>query len=183
MSRQLAARRGLAHGPEDMGLNTRCLLDQVPIRPSSDNDNVRILQSPGYVVIFLEEIHDFRIVPVTDQPNLPDQVRQWLGVSRGRWEGDTLVVETQNFDAEAELFGSGVNRHVVERFTRRGEDAIEYSFTVTDPSVWTQPWSAMVPWRATEGPLFEYACHEGNYSMPLILSGARTQERAETAAR
>ena len=169
-----------ARGPEDMGLNARCLLDRrVPITPSSDNNHVQILQSLGYVVIFQEKIHDFRIVPVTDQPDLPDQVRQWLGVSRGRWEEDTLVVETKNFHAQADFSGSGVARHVVERFTRRGEDAIEYAFTVTDPSVWTRPWRAMVPWRAAEGPLFECACHEGNYSMPLILRGARAQEHEE----
>ena len=163
-----------AHGPQDVGLSARCLLDrQVPITSSSDNDNVQILQLPGYVVIVHEKIHDFRIIPVTDQPDVPAQVRQWLGVSRGRWEEDALVVETKNFNAQADFMGSGVDRHVVERFTRRGEDAIEYSFTVTDPSVWTQPWSAMVPWRTAEGPLFEYACHEGNYSMPLMLRGAR----------
>lgn len=174
-----AVRWGLApaHGPEDLEPNARCILDrQVPIISSSDNNHVQILQTPGYVVILQEKIHDFRIVPVPDQPDLPDQVRQWLGVSRGRWEGDTLVVETKNFHAQADFFGSGVDRHVVERFTRRGEDAIEYSFTVTDPSVWTRPWSAMVPWRAAEGPLFEYACHEGNYSMTNILSSSRAVE-------
>ena len=113
---------------------------------------------------------------MTDQPDLPDQVRQWLGVSRGRWDGDTLVVETKNFHAQEDFFGSGVDRHVVERFTRRGEDAIEYSFTVTDLSIWTRPWSAMVPWRAAEEPLLEYACHEGNYSMTNILSSSRAAE-------
>ena len=167
-----AVRWGLApaRGLEDLELNDRCLVDrQVPITSSSDNNHVQILQSPGYVVILLEKIHDARIVPVTDQPDLPDHVRQWLGVSRGRWDGDTLVVETKNFDARADFLGSGVDRQVVERFTRRGEDAIEYSFTVTDLSTWTRPWSAMVPWRAAEGPLFEYACHEGNYSMTNIL--------------
>ena len=158
----------------EMGLRTRCLLDrEVPIRPSSDNDNVHILQAPGYVVIFYEKIHSVRIIPVTDQPGVTGRIRQWLGVSRGHWEGGTLVVETENFDARADLFGSGSNLHVAERFTRRGEDAIRYSFTVTDPSVWTQSWSAQVPFRATEAPIFEYACHEGNYSMPLMLRGAR----------
>ena len=174
-----AARWGLgpAQGPEDMELNDRCLLDrQVPIASSSDNNHVQILQSPGYVVILQEKIHDFRIVPVTDRPDLSDRVRQWLGVSRGRWEGDTLVVETQNFHPQADYLGSGANRHVVERFTRRGADAIEYSFTVTDASVWTRPWSAMAPWNAVEGPLFEYACHEGNYGMTNLLTGSRAVE-------
>ena len=104
----------------------------MPITPSSDNNHVQILQSPGNVVILQEKIHDFRIIPVTDRPDLPDRVRQWLGVSRGRWEGDTLVVETKNFHPQADFMGSGIGRHVVERFTRRGEDALEYSFTVTD---------------------------------------------------
>ena len=165
-----------ADGPENYSLNARCLLDsQVPITSSSDNNHVQILQSPGYVVIVHEKIHDFRIIPVTDQPDLPDQIRQWLGVSRGRWEGDTLLVETKNFTAQ-DTFGSGIDRNVVERFTRRGESAIEYSFTVTDLSVWMRSWSAMVPWHAAEGPIFEYACHEGNYSMPLMLRGARAVE-------
>lgn len=168
-----------AHDAEDLELNDRCILDrQVPVVSSSDNNHVRILQTPGYVVILQEKIHDVRIIPVTDQPDLPDQVRQWLGVSRGRWEGDTLLVETGNFHVHADLFGSGVDRHVVERFARRSEDAIEYSFTVIDASVWTRPWSAMVPWRAAEGPLFEYACHEGNYSMTNLLNSSRAVEGA-----
>ena len=167
-----------AAGPEDYQPNDRCLVDtQVPIAPSSDNNHVHILQSPGYVVILQEKIHDARIIPVTDQPDLPDHVQQWLGVSRGRWEGDTLVVETKNFHPQADYLGSGANRYVVERFSRRGADALEYSFTVTDPTVWTRPWSAMVPWRMATGPIFEYACHEGNYSMPLMLRGARAVER------
>jgi hypothetical protein len=173
-----------AHGPEELGPSSRCLLDrQVPITPSSDNNHVQILQSPGYVVILQEKIHDFRIIPVTDRPDLPDRVRQWLGVSRGRWEGDTLVVETKNFHPQADFMErSGIDRRVVERLTRRGEDALEYAFTVSDPRVWTRPWSAMVPWRAAAGPLFEYACHEGNYSMALILRGARALEQAQGPA-
>ena len=174
-----AARWGLgpARAPEDMALNDRCLVDhQVPIASSSDNNHVQILQSPGYVVLLYEKVHDFRIVPVTDRPDRPGRIRQWLGVSRGRWEGNTLVVETQNFHPQADYLGSGASRQVVERFTRRGEDAIEYSFTVTDPTVWTRPWTAVVPWRATRGPLFEYACHEGNYSMTNLLAGWRAVE-------
>ena len=163
-----------ADGPENYGLNARCIVERrVPITPSSDNNHVRILQSPGDVVILQEKIHDFRVIPVTDRPDVPDQVRQWLGVSRGRWEGDTLVVETRNLRAQEDYSAWGEDRHVVERFTRRGKDAIEYSFTVTDLTIWTGPWSALVPWRAAEGPIFEYACHEGNYSMPLMLRGAR----------
>ena len=169
-----------ADGPENYSLSARCIVDRrVPINPSSDNNHVQIVQSPGYVVILQEKIHDFRIIPVTDQPDLPDRVRQWLGVSRGRWEGDTLVVETKNLRGQENHSAWGADRHVVERFTRRGEDAIEYSFTVTDLSVWTRPWRAMVPWRAAERPIFEYACHEGNHSMPLMLRGARAPEQAQ----
>ena len=177
--RLAAARRGRApaHGPEDMDLGDRCLVYRhVPITSSGYNNHVHILQSPGYVAIFQEQIHDFRIIPVTDRPELPDQVRHWLGVSRGHWEGDTLVVETRNFHAQTDYLGSGPNRRVVERFTRHGGDAIEYSFTVTDPSVWTRPWSGMVPWRPAEGPTFEYACHEGNYGMTNLLTSSRAVE-------
>ncbi len=176
--RSQAVRWGLApaDGPENYELSARCIVDRrVPINPASDNNHVQIVQSLGHVVILHEKIHDFRIIPVTDRPDLPDRVRQWLGVSRGRWEGVTLVVETKNFRAHENTLSSA-DRHVVERFIRRGEDQLEYSFTVTDLSVWTQPWSAMVPWRAAEGPLFEYACHEGNYSMPLMLRGVRAVE-------
>ncbi len=177
--RLAAAKRGRvpAHGPEDMDLGDRCLVYRhVPITSSGYNNHVHILQSPGYVAIFQEQIHDFRIIPVFAQPALPDQVRLWLGVSRGHWEGDTLVVETGNFHAQTDYLGSGPNRRVVERFTRRGADAVEYSFTVTDPSVWTRPWSGMVPWRPAAGPTFEYACHEGNYGMTNLLTSSRAVE-------
>ena len=177
-----AAKRGRvpAHGPEDMDLGDRCLVYRpVPITSSGYNNHVHVLQSPGYVVIFQEQIHDVRIIPVTDQPVLPDQVRQWLGVSRGRWEGDTLVVETKNFYEQADYLGSHVNRRVIERFTRVAEDVIEYAFTVDDPTVWTASWSGMVPWRPAEGPLFEYACHEGNYGMTNLLTSSRSEEKKQ----
>jgi hypothetical protein len=166
-----------ARRPEDLELNDRCLVDrQVPILPSSDNDRVQILQSPDFVVILLEKIHDARIIPLSGAGELPDHVRQWLGVSRGHWDGPTLVVETTNFHPQADFMGSGADRRVIERFTRRSEDAIDYSFTVTDPSVWTRPWSASVPWHSAEGPIFEYACHEGNYSLAHTLSAGRAIE-------
>ena len=177
-----AAKRGRvpAHGPEDMDLGDRCLVYRpVPITSSGYNNHVHVLQSPGYVVIFQEQIHDVRIIPVTDQPVLPDQMRQWLGVSRGRWEGDTLVVETNNFYKQADYLGSNVNRHVTERFTRVADDVIEYAFTVEDPTVWSTSWSGMVPWRPAEGPLFEYACHEGNYGMTNLLTSSRAVEKLQ----
>ena len=174
-----AARWGLgpANGPEDMALNDRCILDRrVPITSSGDNNHVHILQSPGQVVILHEKIHDFRIIPVTWQPDLPDRIRQWLGASRGRWEGHTLVVETRSFRVQVDGLSGGLDRQVVERFTRRSDDVIEYSATVTDPSTWTRPWTMMVPWRTVEGPIFEYACHEGNYSMTNLLTASRADE-------
>ena len=181
-----AAKRGRvpAYGPEDMDLGDRCLVYRpVPITSSGYNNHVHVLQSPGYVVIFQEQIHDVRIIPVTGQPELPEDVRQWLGVSRGHWEGDTLVVETSGFYHQADYLGSHVNRQVVERFTRTAADAIAYEFTVTDPTVWTRPWTGMVPWRPTEGPMFEYACHEGNYGMTNLLTSSRAEERESLPAR
>ena len=178
--RLAAAKRGRvpAHGPEDMDLGDRCLVYRpVPITSSGYNNHVHVLQSPGWVVIFQEQIHDIRFIPVTDRPPLPDHVDQWLGVSRGRWEGDTLVVETGNFYEQADYLGSSVGRRVVERFTRVADDAVRYEFTVSDPSVWTRPWTGEVPWRPAEGPLFEYACHEGNYGMTNLLVSSRAVER------
>ena len=178
--RLAAAKRGRvpAHGPEDMDLGDRCLVYRpVPITSSGYNNHVHVLQSPGWVVIFQEQIHDIRFIPVTDRPPLPDHVVQWLGVSRGRWEGDTLVVETGNFYEQADYLGSSVGRRVVERFTRVADDAVRYEFTVSDPSVWTRPWTGEVPWRPAEGPLFEYACHEGNYGMTNLLTSSRAVER------
>ena len=174
-----ATKRGRmpAHGPEDMDLGDRCLVYRpVPITSSGYNNHVHVLQSPGYVVIFQEQIHDVRIIPVSDQPVLSDQMRQWLGVSRGRWDGDTLVVETNNFYEQADYLGSNVNRHVTERFTRVGQ-TIEYEYTVIDPTIWTDPWTAIVQWRQADGPLYEYACHEGNYGMINLLTSARVIEQ------
>ena len=178
--RLAAAKRGRvpAHGPEDMDLGDRCLVYRpVPITSSGYNNHVHVLQSPGWVVIFQEQIHDIRFIPVTERPPLPDHVGQWLGVSRGRWEGDTLVVETGNFYEQADYLGSSVGRRGVERFTRVADDAIRYQFTVSDPSVWTRPWTGEVPWRPATGPLFEYACHEGNYGMTNLLVSSRAVER------
>ena len=162
--------------------NDRCLADtQVPITPGSDNNHVRILQTPGRVVILHEKIHDFRIVALAPPSGSPVRLRQWLGVSRGRWEGDTLLVETTSFRADAEHLGSGAGRLVLERFTRRGAGTLDYSFTVTDPSVWTRSWTASMPWRRAAGPRFEYACHEGNYSMTNLLAASRALDAAVDA--
>ena len=178
--RARAIRRGRlpASGPEDMDLGDRCLVYRpVPITSSGYNNNVQIAQSPGYVAILQEQIHEVRVIPLDGRPALGPAVDQWLGVSRGHWQDDTLVVETTNFRDDAAYLGSSTNRHVVERLTRMGDGTIRYEFTVTDPTVWTAPWTGMVPWRPTEGPIYEYACHEGNHGMVGILTGSRAADK------
>ncbi len=171
-----------ARGPEDMDLGDRCLVYRpVPITSGGYNNHVHIVQAPGYVAILQEQIHETRIVPLDGRPGLPEAIRQWLGVSRGRWEGDTLVIETTNFLAQTDYLGSNRHRRVVERLTRTGPDAVAYEFTVDDPTTWTRPFTGTVPWRRTEGPLFEYACHEGNYGMTNLLASARAVEASAGA--
>ena len=175
-----------ADGPEDLGLPVRCLLWPTagpPMLPGGYNNNYQIVQGPGYVMIIVEMIHDARIIPTDGRPHLPKHVRQWMGDSRGRWEGTTLVVETTNFTDKTAFRGSSENLRVIERFTRSGPDQILYQFTVEDPASFTRPWSAELPMRRIDEPLYEYACHEGNYGMEGILSGARTDEAKATASR
>jgi len=166
-------------GPEDMGMHHRCLLwptDGLPQLPSGYNNNYQILQVPGYVVILVEMIHDVRIIPLDGRPHLPPHIRQWLGDSRGRWDGSTLVVDTTNFTDKTHFRGADQNLHLIERFTRVDPNTILYEFTVDDPAAFTKPWKAQAPLTKTPGPMYEYACHEGNYSMVNVLKGARTQE-------
>ena len=167
----------------------RCITRGMPgaMTPGFYNHNYQILQTPDYVAIVVEMIHDARIIPVTGRVHLVPTVRQWLGDSRGHWEGNTLVVETTNFtDKVGQRTGtvSGGDEHlrVVERFTRVDADTIDYQVMVTDPTVWTGPWTAAMPMTAIEGSLYEYACHEGNHSVPNALRGARTQENAAQRA-
>jgi hypothetical protein len=129
-------------------------------------------------VILVEMIHDARIIPLDARPHLGKKIRQWTGDPRGRWEGNTLVVETTNFTDKTNFRGSGENLRVVERFTRVDEETLLYQFTVDDPQSFTRPWSGEIPMKKAEGPLFEYACHEGNYSMENTLSTARDEENA-----
>jgi hypothetical protein len=190
--RRLAARRAAAkaRGPADShesrGLFERCITRGVPegLLPGPYNNNLQIIQTPDSVVLFTEMIHDARIVWMDGRPPLAPHVRQWLGDSRGRWEGDTLVVETVNFTDKTSFRGSGANLRLVERFTRLDEDTLEYTFTAEDPTTWTKPWTVSYPMVKTEGPIYEYACHEGNYGLMNILSAARWQEKvAEEAKR
>ena len=167
-----------ANGPEDMDLGDRCLVYRpVPVTSSGYNNHVQIAQAPGYVALFQEQIHEVRIIPLDGRAHIPPQIRQWLGDSRGRWEGNTLVVETTNFSKQADFLGSNQHRHVVERFTRLDDETIDYRFTVSDPTTWTKAWTGVVPWRKTQGPIYEYACHEGNYGLLGVLSGSRAVEK------
>jgi hypothetical protein len=174
-----------ADGAESTSLADRCIVRGTavpPMLPAGYNNNYQIVQTPDHVVILVEMIHDARIIPLDARPHLSNKIRQWLGDSRGRWEGRTLVVETTNFTDKTNFRGSGENLHVVERFTRVDEDTLLYQFTVDDPQSFTRPWSAEIPMKRAAGPLFEYACHEGNYSMENTLSTVRDEEEAANKA-
>jgi len=161
-------------------LDDRCMIFAgagPPMMPQSYNSNYQIIQTPGYVMILFEIAHDVRIIPIDARPHLPSEIRQWIGDSRGRFEGNTLVVETTNLNGKNPLSGSSEHMRVIERFTRVGADTIRYQFTVEDPSTWVRPWSAELPMRKTTGPLFEHACHEGNYGLYNTLAGARRAEQ------
>ena len=166
-------------GPEDRPLGERCITgfnSGPPMLPAAYNMNVQIFQTADHVVILNEMVHNARIVPLdgSDHGTVP----MWTGVSRGRWDGDTLVVETRNFLRETSFRNSSENLHLVERFQRMSDDVLVYSFTVSDPTTWTQPWSVELPMRRSDLPIFEYACHEGNYGMDGTLTGARAVEKA-----
>jgi hypothetical protein len=179
-----AAREEIARrppeGPEDLPLLVRCLVWPTvgpPMLPTAYNNNYQILQSPGYVTILTEMIHDVRIIPLDGRPHIPENIRQWLGDSRGHWEGNTLVVDTTNFTGKTHFSDSDRNLHLIERFSRADANTILYQFTVDNPTAFTLPWKGEIPLTKAPGPIFEYACHEGNYSMENMLKGARAQEK------
>jgi hypothetical protein len=182
-AREKIARRP-PEGPEDLPPLVRCLVwpTVAPMLPTAYNNNYQILQGPGYVAILSEMIHDIRIIPLDGRPHLAANIRQWLGDSLGRWHGNTLIVDTTNFTDKTNVSGSDENLHLVERFTRTGENTILYEFTVDDPTAFTRVWKGEVPLTKAPGPIYEYACHEGNYSMESILKGARAQEKAAAEA-
>ena len=169
-------------GPEDRGLSERCLMgfnSGPPFMPSMYNNNVQIFQTKTHVVVMTEMIHDARVVPLDKRPHLDPALRQWSGDSRGYWEGETLVVETRNFTDKINTFrgaGTGATMQLTERFTRVGPDRVDYQFTINDPATYTKPFTVLVPMVRADGELYEYACHEGNYGMTNILSGARQEE-------
>jgi hypothetical protein len=165
---------------ENMPIGSRCIImggAGPPMMNAGYNANYQIVQAPGYVMILTEMIHDVRIIPLDGRPQQPAGVKQWVGLSRGRWEGDTLVVETTNFNGKNAFQGSSENLKVTERFTRTADDTIQYRFTVEDPQTWDRPWTAEAPLAKTDGPIFEFACHETNYGIANILAGARADER------
>ena len=182
--RRLNLRNGFADHYTDRSLGDRCLMGSnsgPPMRPGSYNNNVMILQTPGYVTILNEHIHNTRIIPVGDGGH--GGVRQWAGDSRGRYEGGSLVIETRNFRQATNFSGSSRDTELVERFTRVDADTVLYEFTIDDPNNYTRPWTAAIPFRRTEDPLFEYACHEGNYGLHGIMAGSRAEEAEAAAAR
>jgi hypothetical protein len=177
--RQAANRGKEFDGPENRPLAERCIIwasTGPPMVPTAYNNNIRILQSPGYVTILVEMIHDIRVIPLDSRPHLSQDVRQLKGDSRGRWEGDTLVVETSNFTNRTAFRGASENLRLTERFKRLDADTLLYQFTVNDPETFTKPWTVEIPVTRSEGPMFEYACHEGNYAMSGGLAGARAEE-------
>jgi hypothetical protein len=166
-------------------LDDRCIIMAgmgPPMLNTGYNSNYQIVQSPGHVMILAEMIHDARIIPLDNRDAPAGRVRQWIGLSRGRWEGETLVVETTNFNAKNPFRGSSTSMNVTERFTRTAEDVIDYQFTVEDPETWDRAWTAVMPMQRTRGPLFEFACHEGNYGLLNTLVGARLEEREAAEA-
>jgi hypothetical protein len=145
--------------------------------PAANEGNLlQIVQGPGYVTLLHEIDHSTRVIPTDGRPHVPPNIRLWQGDSVGHWEGNTLVVDTTNFTNLTAFRGSSENLHLVERFTRAADDTLMYQFTVEDPTTWAKPWTAEVPWAKTKGPVYEYACHEGNTMIATILHGARVAE-------
>ena len=164
--------------PEELSINERCLIwgADPPLFPLADNNNLQIVQTPSHVMIFHEMMHDARVIPMDGRPHLPAGIQEWKGDPRGRWDGDTLVVDTTNFTDKTRFQGSGTELHVVERFTRTDLNTLRYDFTVEDPASFAQAWTGRLWMTRTDDRIYEYACHEGNYSMIGILRGARYRE-------
>ena len=177
---------------EDRSLGERCLTRGAPRLPGADNNNLQIVQTPGYIAILYEMIHEARIIPLDGRPHVEKNLRQWLGDTVGHWEGNTLVVDTTNYHDKTVFnafnpfnnccLGAGANLHVVERFRLLDADTIDYQYTVDDPTTYTSSWTVSFPMSRSQRPIYEYACHEGNYGMRNLLSGARAQEKAAAEA-
>jgi hypothetical protein len=177
--KRVADRKVLYDNPEERPLAERCILgfnSGPPMVPSAYNNNVQIVQTAHHVVIVNEMIHSARIVDLSGRPHPPKEMRFLTGDSIGRWEGDTLVVDTTNFSKERAFRGASSNMHLVERFTRVDGNTLRYEFTVDDPETWTKKWSASIPMTLSDQLMFEYACHEANYGLEGVLKGARYQD-------
>ena len=170
-------------GPEQRTVWERCLTRVLPRLPGGYNNNFQILQTPEHLVILMEMVHEPRIIPLDGRPHVRPSIRPWLGDSRGRWEGDTLVIETSNFSNKTNFRGSGGGLHLVERLTRVDAETINYEVTIADSTTFTRPWTAAFPLTKTAEQIYEYACHEGNYGMRNLLAGARAEEKVADAAR
>ena len=160
-------------------LSERCLMGQerIPLLPGANEGNLlQIVQGPGYVALLREQNHSTRVIPTDGRPHVPQNIRLWQGDSVGHWEGNTLVIDTTNFSNRTEFRGSSEKLHLVERFTRASNDTMIYEVTVEDPTTWARPWTAEIPWTKTKGPVYEWACHEGNTMLSTILRGARVAE-------
>jgi len=173
--------KGPYDGPEDMALTDRCITRGLPQTwfPSQYNNGFQIVQTPDSVTILQERLHEARVIPIDGRPHLPSNVRQWLGDSRGRWEGDTLVVEVTNFSDQTTFRKSGSTRVLTERYTRTDPNTVKVEITINDPTTWTTPWTFAVTGKKDENywQIFEYACHEGNYGMRNMLSGQRAADK------
>jgi len=171
--------RGRPSGPEDRSLQERCITYGSPQLTAGYQSYYQIVQTPQAVMFMTEMIHDGRTIPIDAGPHVASAIRQWMGDSRGHWEGDTLVIDTTNYKPRAFMGSSSEKLHVIERFSVSGPDALKYEITINDPDTWTKPWSLMIPLRRSSEPVYEYACHEGNSGLAGILSGARAEEAAE----
>ena len=183
----IAALRPDPADPEDLSNSRRCLTFGTPRLGggfgAGPYSYYEILQTRGYLVLHLEFIHEARIIPLDRRPHIPVNIRQWNGDSRGRWEGNTLVVDTTNFQPESHFMGSAENLHLVERFTPVAADTLDYEITLSDDTTWTKPWTAVIHLKRTDEKMYEVACHEGNfYSMQGILAGTRAEEKAAADA-
>ena len=182
---RIAQRRNRYDNPEERPLAERCILgfnSGPPMVPSAYNNNVQIVQTRDRVVVVNEMIHSARIVDLTGRPHQPKEIRFLTGDSVGRWEGDTLVVDTTNYKPRSFMSRSSEQLHVVERLSLTSPDTLRYEITINDPGTWTKPWSLMIPLKRADHPMWEYGCHEGNYGMAGILTGARAEERAARRA-
>lgn len=172
-----SAMKGPAAGPQDRALQERCITYGSPQLVAGYQSYYQIVQTPGAAIIMTEMIHDARVIPLDGRSHAPAAVKQWLGDSRGHWDGDTLVIDTTNYKPRSFMSVSSDRLHVVERLSRSGPESLKYEITIDDPGTWTKPWSLTIPLRRSATSVYEYACHEGNVGLAGILAGARAEEQ------